>query len=84
MFTVVRHSKATPGARFDVIHTDIVGPLQGFTYLLTCVDHYTRWLEAIPLTTETVAQLMDLSFWHSINQTSQTVEDNLNPSYGTV
>ena len=45
-----------PDARFDFVHIDIVRPLppsHGYTYLLTCVDRYTRWPEAIPLSTIT-------------------------------
>nr|VZI45360.1 unnamed protein product [Spirometra erinaceieuropaei] len=55
---VRRHNKTpigtfpTPDARFSHIHLDIVGPLplsNGCFYLLTCVDGFTRWPEAIPL-----------------------------------
>ena len=36
---------STPDAQFDKVHLDIVGPLpcsRGFTYLLTCIDHFTH------------------------------------------
>nr|VZI21988.1 unnamed protein product [Spirometra erinaceieuropaei] len=53
-----RRNKSSPGtfpspdARFSHVHLDVVGPLRpsnGFTRLLTSVDRYTRWAEAIPL-----------------------------------
>ena len=55
---ISRHNKPVfgkfdePTDRFDHIHLDIVGPLpyaDGFRYLLTCVDRFTRWPEAILL-----------------------------------
>ena len=44
---------STPDTRFDNIHIDIVGPLppsKGYSYLLTCIDCFTHWPEAFPLT----------------------------------
>ena len=41
-----------PTERFDHVHVDLVRPLpysEGFRYLLTCVDRFTRWPGAIPI-----------------------------------
>ncbi|XP_023239035.1 uncharacterized protein LOC111637698, partial [Centruroides sculpturatus] len=56
---VHRHTRSKPGtflipsSRFEHVHIDIVGPLpplQGFRYIVTCIDRYSRWLECIPVT----------------------------------
>ena len=61
---------ANPDACFDHVHVDLVGPLplsQGCRYLLTCVDRFTQWPEAIPpldSTAQTAARAF-LSGWIS-------------------
>ena len=42
---------STPDARFNHVHIDLFGPWpvsQKFIYLLTCINCFTRWPEAIP------------------------------------
>ena len=68
---ISRHNKpvfgkfAEPTERFDHVHINIVGPLsyaEGFRYLLTCVDRFTRWPEAIPLVDIRAEMIADALF----------------------
>ena len=51
--------------RFDLVHVVIVGTLphsDGFKYLLTCVDRFTQWPEAIPLVDSKAKTVTDAFF----------------------
>ena len=80
---VARHTKAPwtplkePSSRFATVHMDIVGPLETsrdfhrdnmpYRYIVTFIDRYTRWVEAIPtcgITAEEVARAF-LNIWVS-------------------
>lgn len=55
--------------RFDHIHVDLVGPLppsNGFTHLLTVVDRFSRWPEAIPLNETTATSCAQALIFHWI------------------
>lgn len=56
-----------PRRRFDVIHMDLVGPLppnHGNHYLLTIIDCFTRWPEAIPLPHATTEYILNAMLLH--------------------
>uniref|UniRef100_A0A5S6Q037 RNA-directed DNA polymerase n=1 Tax=Trichuris muris TaxID=70415 RepID=A0A5S6Q037_TRIMR len=53
-----------PSSRFEHVHLDVVGPLppsEGFKYLLTAVDRFSRWPEAWPIR-DTAAQTIAETF----------------------
>ena len=73
---IYRHTVSSPGhfpvpdTRFSHVHIDLVGPLppsNGKTYIFTCVDRFTRWPMAIPISdisSESIAQVF-LDHWIS-------------------
>lgn len=75
-----------PDARFRHVHIDLVGPLppsNGFTHILTCIDRFTRWPVAVPLsntTSEAVAQKF-LEAWISHYGVPSTITTDRGPQF---
>ena len=59
---------SAPATRFNSIQIDVLGLLpltKGYTYLFPCIDKYTCWPEAIPMTDATAESCVQavLSNW---------------------
>ncbi len=91
---VHRYPRAPPGtfstsdARFNHVYVDIVGPLppsQGYTYLLTCVDRFTRWPEAVPIqniAAETMAQAFIATWVALFSRPVSAIKKRVRPGSG--
>ena len=48
-------------AVWDLVGIDLIGPLpktvDGFQYILTATDYFSKWVEAFPLKTKTAAEV---------------------------
>ena len=74
---VTRHNRTpiqaipTTGGKFSQVHLDLVGPLpinKGQRYIMTAVDRYTRWPEAIPLPDATASTVADAFIAHWVSR----------------
>lgn len=89
---VHRHTKSPmgtfsePDSRFSHIHLDLVGPLptsQGYQYLLTIVDRFSRWPTAIPIrdiSAVTMAKTI-LREWIAVFGTPKVVTTDRGPQF---
>nr|VZI25588.1 unnamed protein product [Spirometra erinaceieuropaei] len=91
---IQRHNKAPvgtfpgPGSRFSHVHLYTVGPLplsNGCSYLLTCVDRFTWWPEAIPLPDITALTVVKafLSRWFAIFGAPSTITTERGAQFGS-
>ena len=74
---VVRHvhsplmRRPLPDDCFLSLHLDLVGPLpesEGYIYLLTIIDRYSRWLEAVPLSSATATDCAQALLRHWVSR----------------
>ena len=74
---IIRHNNADlqkfrhPDERFSHCHVDIIGPLppsDGYSYILTVIDRFTRWAECIPLREITAKECLDAFILHYVSR----------------